>query len=304
MDKFPHVLESKFDVPSGRQDVNDQTKPSSRTHAFSQTHAPSDRPQGTTPVKSFAEPFRPSAEALCKIDDITGVAAPDEPAMASWYRNYSRHHRVRLAFDIDHAIAHLPAGGRILEYGSVPPLFTGALARSGFTVCGLDLAPDRFATAFQRLQLEVARCNVETDPVPHSENSFDGVVFNEVFEHLRINPIFTLREALRVLKPGGVFLLSTPNLWSFRGIRNFLFRQQAGVQSVDMFAEYEKLATLGHMGHVREYTPREVVEFLRKTGFQIDGIIFRGDYHSSGGKLAARIWRTMRPGLTILARKG
>lgn len=255
-------------------------------------------------MKAFAESFQPGSESLRKIDEIAAVAAPDDAALATWYQHYSRNHRERIAFDIDHALHHLPAGGTILEYGSVPPLFTGALAGSGFTVRGLDLAPDRFASAFKRLHLEVARCNIETEPVPHPDNAFDGVVFNEVFEHLRINPIFTLREALRVLKPGGVFLLSTPNLWSFRGIRNFLFRQQAGVQCVDMFAEYEKLATIGHMGHVREYTPREVVDFLQRVGFQVEGLIHRGDYPSRAGKLAARLWRTMRPGLTVIARKG
>lgn len=251
----------------------------------------------------LAEAFSPSAESLHKIDEVTLQAEPDEPHLRGWFRSYSQNHRERLAFDIEHAIAHFPKGGRILEYGSTPPLFTGALAQSGFEVLGLDVAPDRFAGALRRMNLNVATCNVETQPVPYSDASFDGVVFNEIFEHLRIHPIFTLREALRVLKPRGRFLLSTPNLWSLRGIRNFLFRQQAGVQAVDVFDEYEKINKLGHMGHVREYTPKETITFLRKTGFEVTTIIYRGDFPSRGGRLISRLWASMRPGITVIAQK-
>lgn len=32
------------------------------------------------------------------------------------------------------------------------------------------------------------------------------------------------------------------------------------------------------MGHVREYTPTEVVEFLQTMGFEVTAIIYRGGY--------------------------
>lgn len=42
------------------------------------------------------------------------------------------------------------------------------------------------------------------------DNSFDAVTAWEVFEHLE-NPYFAIREVRRVLKPGGIFMLSMPN---------------------------------------------------------------------------------------------
>jgi hypothetical protein len=32
------------------------------------------------------------------------------------------------------------------------------------------------------------------------------------------------------------------------------------------------------MGHVREYTSKEVTDFLQQIGFEIEGIIYRGSY--------------------------
>jgi SAM-dependent methyltransferase len=47
---------------------------------------------------------------------------------------------------------------------------------------------------------------------PFDEASFDSIVANEVFEHV-FNPDEFLNEALRVLKPGGMVLLTMPFVW-------------------------------------------------------------------------------------------
>lgn len=48
--------------------------------------------------------------------------------------------------------------------------------------------------------------NFEEEPLPFADDAVDVVVFNEVFEHLRVNPIFTFREINRVLRPQGTLL--------------------------------------------------------------------------------------------------
>ena len=124
-----------------------------------------------------------------------------------------------------------------------------------------------------------------------------------MFEHLRINPIHTLSEILRVLKPNGTLTLSTPNLRSLGGIRNFLVRGKAFSCADNIYAEYEKLGQLGHMGHVREYTPTEVIEFLERVGFEVTAIKFRGRYAKRSTRTVTRLIPSLSPFVSYMARK-
>jgi SAM-dependent methyltransferase len=248
-----------------------------------------------------AEASRLPERHLALIDQIAEGIEPDESSLAEWYSEYYSHHRTRLAADLHLVDQNVAKGARVLEYGAIPLLMTAALAALDFQVNALDLAPERFAGAIGNLGLDVTRCDVETEKVPFAEGIFDVVLFNELFEHLRINPVFTMREVHRVLKPGGLLLLSTPNLRSFRGIRNLVLRNQGHAVSAGVYRQYEKLETLGHMGHVREYTTREVSDFLTRIGFRVEKTIYRGGYGRGVVGLAERLAPSMRPFFTILA---
>lgn len=229
---------------------------------------------------------------------------PDDPRLAEWHQIYVEHHSARIALDLDLVRAAVPAGASILEFGSIPLLLTGALARAGYDVRGTDIEPGRYATAILRLGITVAKCDVERERLPFDDAGFDVVIFNELFEHLRINPIFTMREALRVMKPGAGLLMSTPNLRSLAGIVNFLVRNKAHSCSGNVYAQYEKLEKIGHMGHVREYTTREVIEFLGHIGFEIDSIVWRGRFGPDlVDRLVLRVMPSMSPFVSYLARK-
>jgi hypothetical protein len=70
-----------------------------------------------------------------------------------------------------------------------------------------------------------------------------------------------------VLKPGGVLLISTPNLLSLRNRMNFLRGEMARVIQPPFLAFLQK-SRLGHIGHVRLYAPSELQEMLSALGFQ------------------------------------
>ena len=53
--------------------------------------------------------------------------------------------------------------------------------------------------------------NIEMEQFPYDDDSFDVVLFCEIIEHLTADPIASLREIKRVLRPDGVLVLTTPN---------------------------------------------------------------------------------------------
>ena len=249
------------------------------------------------------EPRVPEKRDLELLDRLAPTLRPDSPDLDDWFSSYFRQHRRRLAIDLELVGRHAAPHSRVLEYGAIPLLLTAALAERQYDVSAVDVKPERFAGAISALDLDVVQCDIETEPVPFAARTFDAVLFNELFEHLRIDPVFTLRDVHRVLRPSGVLLLSTPNLRSFRGLRNLLLRNQAHAVSGGVFEQYEKLERLGHMGHVREYTTREVTDFLTQVGFRIERLVFRGGHGRGAVGIAERLAPSLRPFFTVVAFK-
>lgn len=252
-------------------------------------------------VQTAAEPRRPDARNLALIREQVARISPDETALSDWYNRYAAQHAERLAFDLSIVERHAPKDAVVAEFGSVPPILTAALKAQGRSVIGLDIAPERFSGAIKALGLDVRTCNVETDALPLEDASCDVAIFNEIFEHLRIDPIGTLTEVRRILKPGGKLLLSTPNGRSLRNIQRLLVKGYGLASASDMHGEYEKLRTIGHMGHVREYPAPEVLAFLSKVGFSVEEMIRRGSYKPPLARLLTGAIPALRPHICYVA---
>jgi hypothetical protein len=97
-----------------------------------------------------------------------------------------------------------------------------------------------------------------------------------------------------------LLFLSTPNLRSLAGLANFLLKNQCYSCEAVLYDEYSKLEHLGHMGHVREYTTREVVEFLTRIGFEIREIVYRGTFGKSWADAICRLASPLRPFVTYV----
>ncbi|NJN43941.1 MAG: methyltransferase domain-containing protein [Anaerolineae bacterium] len=178
----------------------------------------------------------PSKDAILQIEKASQRIRPDLEEMQAWYRKYVKSHTFRLAFDLEQVREYALPNAKIIEIGAVPLLLTYALSTLDYDVTGVDIAPDRYGTVIQSLGLNVKKADIETGELPVEQGVFDMVIFNEVFEHLRINLIETHHKILNLLKPGGILLLSTPNLLSLTGFINFhLYKKGPG----NLFEEYK-----------------------------------------------------------------
>lgn len=181
-----------------------------------------------------------------------------------WNLNYLKNHWSRYVNDYQ-MLRKYYTSGKILELGSAPFHFTYLLKQMDLPVTGVDIDPERFRNFVAKNNIDVHKCNVETDSLPFEDGTFHMVLFNEIFEHMRINPIETLEKIRRILHPEGYLLLSTPNLYSIPTVVNFLL----GKGFDDPYEQFNKIRKFGHMGHVREYSVRQMKKFLRETGFQV-----------------------------------
>lgn len=248
-----------------------------------------------------SEKFWPSDRHIALVRQCADQICPSEEGLNDWFRAYARNHCHRLAFDLELLEKYAKKNDNIIEMGAAPLLFTAATRGLGYKVTGIDIDPARFSSTVAALQLKMLKADIEFESLPLESDSCDMVVFNELFEHLRINPIFTLREVHRILKPNGLLLLSTPNLRSLGGLYNFLVENRAYSCSANIYKQFEKLENLGHMGHVREYTTREVTEFLEQIGFQVSEVVFRGRYNTNFKQLLVRLIPSLRPFVTYVA---
>lgn len=250
-----------------------------------------------------SEPFEPTANSLRFIEEWSEKIVAKNAQDHNWFLSYAKKHKKRIAFDLDFIQKQSLINSTIVEVGSVPLLLTLALKQKKYQVLGIDISPERFIKTIDRFNLDVRKCDIELENLPLPDNFCDFVIFNEIFEHLRINLIFTIRELLRIIKPGGRLYLTTPNVRSLRGIKNILFKNKCFSTSGDLYRQYERLEMIGHMGHVREYTSSEVVDFLEKLGFTPEEIIYRGDFKSKTDNMIVRLWPSLRPYFTVMARK-
>jgi SAM-dependent methyltransferase len=108
----------------------------------------------------------------------------------------------------------LPRGAAVLDIPCGAGEVAIQLAKEGYTVhagdLGSELIPE--AAAYVGERFRVVDMN---SALPWPDSSFDLVVSVEGVEHLE-NAFAFFREAYRICRPGGLFLITTPNIASLR----------------------------------------------------------------------------------------
>lgn len=130
-------------------------------------------------------------------------AIEDEPR---WWRRLDRSYgRYRRCMAV-HRAAGRP--GRLLDVGCATGIFLDGMRRLGWQVEGVEPVPSAAEYARQRFGLPVFCGWLEQ--AHFTDRSFDAITLWDVLEHVH-EPRPLLAEIARLLRPGGLLVLSLPN---------------------------------------------------------------------------------------------
>ena len=101
--------------------------------------------------------------------------------------------------------------------------------------------------------------NAEESRFPYGDSCFDLVLYCEIIEHLLMNPVHTLKEIHRVLKPSGLLVVTTPNVARLGNII-------AIAEGKSIYDPYSGFGPYGR--HNREFSMTELLHLLNFCGFE------------------------------------
>jgi 2-polyprenyl-3-methyl-5-hydroxy-6-metoxy-1,4-benzoquinol methylase len=145
--------------------------------------------------------------------------------------------------------------GRILDVGAAQGSFLYEAKQLGWEPLGLELSPEGIQWAKDHYDVELRSQTLIEAVLPPA--SFDAVHLSHVLEHLP-DPVETLAELRRILKPGGVIAIEVPNEFDdlFQLFRTRMLRRQPAPYAVPS-------------PHVYFYTPETLRRLLVQNGFDV-----------------------------------
>jgi 2-polyprenyl-3-methyl-5-hydroxy-6-metoxy-1,4-benzoquinol methylase len=178
---------------------------------------------------------------------------------------------------IERRLSALGGAGDVLDFGAGTGQFTERLHASSQyrSVTGADLFR-RASTLPAGILWAQGDLN---DPVPLPGASFDVVVAAEVIEHLE-NPRAVCREIFRLLRPGGLTVISTPNNESWRSIIALVVR-----------GHYVHFGASSYPAHITPLLRQDLDHVLAEAGF-VDRAFAFSDVGGVPG-LPARTWQSV-----------
>lgn len=160
--------------------------------------------------------------------------------------------------------SYLKPGMHLLDCGCGPGTMTLGLAQlvAPGLVIGIDRAPSQVVLAQEQAEQQALQTvrflHADVDALPFDDRSFDAVFAHAVLEHLQ-QPDRALQELWRVLKPGGVIGVRSPDWGGF-----LIAPSTPGLEDA---LSYYKALHQQNGGH--PYIGRDLKALLRSAGFSI-----------------------------------
>ena len=158
---------------------------------------------------------------------------------------------------------------RILDVGGGRGFLVSLLKELGHECAIIDLQlPGEF---YDSRDIAHQECNVEVDPYPFGDNSFDAITCCQVLEHFTHSHLPSVQEMFRVLRPGGLVEIDVPNAVCWRNRLRVLKGRHI---TWDYEGAYMNLQPITYNGmtfypqrHNREFTAHELRLLLETAGF-------------------------------------
>lgn len=184
--------------------------------------------------------------------------------------------------------------GRMLEIGCANGFFLDEARKNGWETVGVE--PSRWARKYAEEKMGVAVASPVLEESTFEKESFDVVVMLDVIEHLE-SPRRTLVIINRILKKGGLLVVTTPDVDSF--LSRFLRARWWGINHYHLFYFSKKTIddifkrtgfnTLSHKSHIRIFTIRY---WLKRISSYLPRLI-------SAGKVSPWIQRLYKQNIRI-----
>jgi 2-polyprenyl-3-methyl-5-hydroxy-6-metoxy-1,4-benzoquinol methylase len=143
---------------------------------------------------------------------------------------------------------------RLLDVGCGAGTFLKDARDAGWAVSGLEINAKFPEFCRNELGIEDVKTGMISDP-PFAEASFDAVTMLDVLEHM-YDPVLAVTQCARLLKPGGVFVVKSPN--GPMQLRKERFRKRFG----------HGTGNVAEIGHLNQFTPKTLSLAFRKGGLQ------------------------------------
>lgn len=122
-------------------------------------------------------------------------------------------------------------GKQFLDAGCGTGWVSAEAAARGAQVTSMDMGPELLKEVAKKAKTKTVVGSILE--MPFADNSFDIVVSTEVIEHVT-EPLKAIQEMHRVLKPGGVVVITTPNAfwhWAIRLSNALHLRPYQGLEN-------------------------------------------------------------------------
>lgn len=168
---------------------------------------------------------------------------------------------------------------KILDIGSGIGIMVSALQNLGADIAGVDkfifpdekqnyytvLDFDKLKSIWYKENIKIIKSDIVSDKLSFPDKIFDLVICDATIEHLPESPKKLFQEVHRVLKDGGAFLVTTPNLASLlKRLRFFLLGRSPLWDLRDFFESGSDFK-----GHRREFTLEETIKMLEWSSFHV-----------------------------------